>query len=46
MRGRASGAGVVWSFWAVIAFRAGNPALVEWFADTDEAVARLRALAG
>ena len=37
MHGRASGAGVVWSFWAVIAFRNGKPARVEWFADTEEA---------
>ena len=42
MRGRASGAGVVWSFWAVIVFRNGKPALVEWFANSDEAVGRFR----
>jgi ketosteroid isomerase-like protein len=42
MRGRASGAGVAWSFWAVIAFRNDKPAHVEWFADRDEAASRFR----
>jgi ketosteroid isomerase-like protein len=42
MRGRASGAGVPWSFWGVVTFRNGKVAHVEWFADRGEALGRAR----
>jgi ketosteroid isomerase-like protein len=36
MRGKASGAGVVWSYWVVFTFRDGKVIRSEWFADRAE----------
>jgi ketosteroid isomerase-like protein len=36
-RGKTSGAGVRFSYWAVTTFRGGNAVRVEWFATRDEA---------
>jgi ketosteroid isomerase-like protein len=38
MRGTASGAVVLWSFWQVARFRDGKVLRVEWFADEAEAL--------
>jgi ketosteroid isomerase-like protein len=38
MRGKASGAGVVWSYWVVFTFRRGKVLRSAWFADKDEAL--------
>ena len=38
MRGQASGADVIWSFWQVSTFRDGKALRVEWFADRAEAL--------
>jgi ketosteroid isomerase-like protein len=38
MRGRASGAGVVFSFWVVFTFQNGKVIRAEWFADKGEAL--------
>jgi|SRR5215217_4174437 len=37
MRGKASGAGVVWSYWVVFTFRDGKALRSEWFADRGDA---------
>jgi ketosteroid isomerase-like protein len=37
-RGRASGAGVAFSYWAVITFRGGKAIRIEWFAERDQAL--------
>jgi ketosteroid isomerase-like protein len=37
-RGRASGAGVQFSYWTVGTYRGGKTVLVEWFADRAEAL--------
>src|SRR2546423_11767606 len=38
MRGKASGAGVVWSYWVVFTIRDGKAIRFEWFADRAEAL--------
>jgi ketosteroid isomerase-like protein len=38
MQGKASGAGVPWSFWQVVTFRHGRPVRIEWFAERSEAL--------
>jgi ketosteroid isomerase-like protein len=38
MRGKASGAGVVWSYWVVFTFRNGKVVRSEWFADRAQAI--------
>jgi ketosteroid isomerase-like protein len=38
MRGKASGAGVVWSCWVVFTFRKGRVLRFEWFANRAEAL--------
>ena len=38
MHGRASGAGVTWSFWQVVTFRDGKAVRIAWFADRSEAL--------
>ena len=38
MRGKASGAGVVWSYWVVFTFRDGKLIRFEWFRDRTEAL--------
>jgi ketosteroid isomerase-like protein len=38
MRGKASGAGVVWSYWVVFTFRNGRVLRFEWFANREEAL--------
>jgi ketosteroid isomerase-like protein len=38
MRGKASGAGVPWSFWQVVTFHNGKALRFEWFADRAEAL--------
>ena len=38
MRGKASGAGVVWSYWVVFTFRQGKVLHSAWFADKAEAL--------
>ena len=38
MRGKASGADVVWSYWVVFTFRKGRVLRFEWFADRAEAL--------
>ena len=38
MRGKASGAGVVWSYWVVFTFRKGRVLRFEWFANRAEAL--------
>lgn len=38
LRGRTSGAGVIWSYWVVWTFRDGKIVRIEWFADRDEAL--------
>jgi ketosteroid isomerase-like protein len=38
MLGRASGAGVAWSYWVVCTFRDGRLLRMEWFADRSEAL--------
>jgi hypothetical protein len=38
MRGKASGAGVVWSYWVVFTFGNGKVIRSEWFADRAEAL--------
>jgi hypothetical protein len=42
VRGRASGAGVIWDFWHVATLRDGKVRRLEWFADRDEAFAAVR----
>jgi hypothetical protein len=38
MRGKASSAGVVWSYWVVFTFRKGRVLRFEWFANRAEAL--------
>jgi ketosteroid isomerase-like protein len=38
LRGKTSGAGVVWSYWVVFTFRDGKTIRSEWFADRAEAL--------
>ena len=38
MRGRSSGAEVVWSYWVLFTFRDGKVVRFEWFADRAEAL--------
>jgi ketosteroid isomerase-like protein len=38
MRGKASGAGVPWSFWQVVTFRDGRAVRFEWFAERADAL--------
>jgi ketosteroid isomerase-like protein len=38
MRGKASGAGVVWSYWVVFTFRKGRVLRFEWFANRADAL--------
>ena len=38
MRGKASGAGVSWSFWQVVMFRDGKAVRIAWFDDRAEAL--------
>ena len=38
MRGKASGAGVTWSYWQVVTFRDGKAVLSEWFTEREEAL--------
>ena len=38
MRGKASGAGVPWSFWQAVTLRNGNALRIDWFIDRDEAL--------
>ncbi len=38
MRGKASGAGVAWSYWQVVTFREGKAVLSEWFTERAEAL--------
>jgi ketosteroid isomerase-like protein len=38
MRGKASGAGVVYDYWLVVTYRNGKALRAEWFADRAEAL--------
>jgi ketosteroid isomerase-like protein len=38
MRGKASGAGVVYSYWVVVAFRNGKVLRIEWFTERAKAL--------
>jgi ketosteroid isomerase-like protein len=38
MRGKASGAKVVWSYWVVFTLRDGKAVRIEWFGDRAEAL--------
>jgi ketosteroid isomerase-like protein len=38
MRGKASGADVVWSYWVVVTFRNRKALRIEWFVDRGEAL--------
>jgi hypothetical protein len=39
MRGKSSGADVLWSYWQVATFRRGRVVRAEWFTDRAEALA-------